>query len=136
MCHVRCKCDYVHDGRCPSGSSLVKLIAVDSMPHGATRYRIRIRYEPAEVNYCFPPQKCPLPENGISIGSAVFAQHTPVPNTCDVCRKGPHLCSACELCGPVTIISEFITRTLSQGKRIEGSGQLPDKQRRIVSVYN
>jgi len=68
------------------------------------------------------PQKCPFPwgdldriqymvlwtrmsqpPNGISIGSAVFAQLTRLPNTqthidhatCDVCSSRPHLCTAC-----------------------------------------
>jgi len=44
--------------------------------------------------------------NGISIGSAVLHRSLVYPthraHTCDMCRKRPHLCTACKQCGPKT----------------------------------
>ena len=59
--------------------------------------------------------------NGISIGSAVFAQHTRVTSTqtdghtdhatCIVCSNRPHLCTECTRCSLVVITKTTTTKT-------------------------
>jgi len=63
--------------------------------------------DPSNPRLLYPARMC-IP-NCISIGSSVFAQFTPEPNTdrhrphytWNSCSNRPHLCSACSRCGPV-----------------------------------